>query len=66
MICTIIGAVILGCLVDPATRPTPAEAVKILTASVSNTPTACVASRASWTSRARRLGRHSSRSSRLR
>ncbi len=30
MSCTIIGALVVSCLVDPATRPTPAEAARIL------------------------------------
>jgi hypothetical protein len=30
MSCTIVGALVVSCLVDPATRPTPAEAARIL------------------------------------
>src|SRR5688572_5097111 len=30
MNCIIVGAVVVSCLVDPATRPTPAEAARIL------------------------------------
>jgi hypothetical protein len=30
MSCTIVGAIVVSCLVDPATRPTPAEAARIL------------------------------------